>query len=192
MQAIGTISLLQIQRSPLKTGDKPLRVYDPAPIQHVPQLAIGVDGVFGLVPGQGWVVDIHHRAHPESKNLDGVHGISVGFTSHYGAMRDRFGSRIDVGCAGENIIVEATRQFVIDDLEAGIAIFAPDGSERLRLAVFDVAHPCKPFTGWALGATVESDVLKSSLQFLEGGMRGFLLGAETTGMVSVGDQVMVL
>ena len=192
MQAIGTIALLQIQRSPLKTGDKPQRVYDPAPILHVEQLAIGIDGAFGLAPGQGWIVDIHHRAHPDSRNLDGRQGISLGFSTHYGAMRERFGSRIALGCAGENIIVEATRQFVIDDLEAGIAIFAPDGSERLRLAVFDVAHPCKPFTGWALGGTVESDVLKSNLQFLEGGMRGFLLGAETTGVVSVGDRVAVL
>jgi hypothetical protein len=192
MQAIGTIALLQIQRSPLKTGDKSQRVYDPAPILHVQQLAIGVDGAFGLAPGQGWIVDIHHRSHPESRNHDGRQGISLGFTTHYGAMRDRFGSRIEVGCAGENIIVEATRQFVIDDLEAGIAFLAPDGSERLRLAVFDVAHPCKPFTGWALNATVESDVLKSSLQFLESGMRGFLLGAEGPGILSVGDRVAVL
>ena len=192
MQPIGTIVLLQIQRSPLKTGDKPQRVYDPAPILRVPQLAIGVDGVFGLAPGQGWLVDIHHRAHPDSRNHDGGHGVSVGFTTHYQAMRDRFGSRIELGCAGESIIVEATRRLAIDDLGAGIAIFAPDGSERLRLAVLDVAHPCKPFTGWALGRTVESDVLKSSLQFLEGGMRGFLLGAETTGILSVGDRVAVL
>lgn len=192
MRSLGTIALLQIQRSPLKTGEKPERVYNPAPILHVDQLAVSADGVFGLAPGQGWIVDIHHRAHPTSKNPDGENGVSLGFTTHYEAMRDRFGSHMALGCAGENIIVDATRQFVITDFEAGIAILAPDGSERLRLAVLDVAHPCRPFTGWALGRTVESDMLKASLQFLEGGMRGFLLGAETTGTVLVGDQVMGL
>jgi hypothetical protein len=192
MHSIGSIVLLQIQRSTLKTGEKPQRIYDPAPLLHVDQLAIGPDGVFGLAAGQGWIVDIHHRRHPDSKNTDGQNGISLGFTTHYGAMRTRFGSRIELGCAGENIIVEATRQFAITDLETGVAILAPDGSERLRLAVFDVAHPCRPFTGWALGRTVESDVLKSHLQFLEGGMRGFLLGADASGIVSVGDQVAVL
>jgi hypothetical protein len=192
MRSIGTIALLQIQRSSLKTGEKPQRIYDPAPLLHVDRLAIGPDGVFGLAAGQGWIVDIHHRRHPDSNNLDGRHGISLGFTTHYGAMRTQLGSRIELGCAGENIIVEATRRFAITDLETGIAILAPDGSERLRLSVFDVAHPCRPFTGWALGRTVESDVLKSSLQFLEGGMRGFLLGGDGTGIVSVGDEVMVI
>jgi len=193
MHVIGAIVRLQVQRSPLKTGEKPHRVYDPAPIMRVTQLALGSGGVFGLGPGQGWIVDIHHRAHPRSRNPDGVNGISLGFTTHYGAMRDRFGDRIALGCAGENIIVEATRPFAIADLQTGIAILAPDGSERIRLAVLDVAHPCRPFTGWALGGIrVESDVFKSHLQFLDGGMRGFLLGGETAGIVSVGDQVAVL
>jgi hypothetical protein len=192
MHSIGTIALLQIQRSPLKTGAKPQRVYDPAPILHVNQLAMGSGGVFGLAPGQGWIVDIHHRDHPDSRNLDGRHGISIGFTTHYGAMRDRLGDRIQLGCAGENIIVEATRQYAVADLATGVAILAPDGSERLRLTLFDVAHPCRPFTGWALGRTVESDVFKAHLQFLDGGMRGFLLGGDASGIVSVGDRVAVL
>ena len=192
MHAIGTVALLQIQRSALKTGEKPQRLFDPAPILRVTQLAVDSDGVFGLAPGSGWMVDIHHRAHPDSRNLDGQHGISLGFTTHYRAMRERFGGRIELGCAGENIIVEATRRFAIADLEPGVAILAPDGSERLRLTVLDVASPCRPFTGWAVGGIVESDVLKSHLQFLDGGMRGFLLGADATGIVAVGDQVAVL
>jgi hypothetical protein len=192
MDPIGTVALLQIQRSRLKTGEKPARVYDPTPILAVDQLALSSEGAFGHSPGHGWVVDIHHRAHPESRNPDGQHGISLGFTSHYRAMRDRLGSRIAVGCAGENIIVETPRPFVLADLEPGVAILAPDGSERLRLTVLDVAHPCRPFTGWALGQTVEKEVFKSHLQFLDGGMRGFLLGGESSAVVSVGDRVIVL
>ena len=159
MHLIGTIALLQVQRSRLKTGEKPNRVYDPAPILRVDQLAVSPDGVFGLGPGQSWIVDIHHRAHPDSRNPAGLNGLSIGFTTHYGAMRDRLGSRIELGCAGENIVVETLRRFVIADIETGVAILDPDGAERLRLSVVDVAHPCRPFTGWALGGTVESDVL---------------------------------
>ena len=192
MHSIGSIALLQIQRAALKTGEKPQRIYDPAPLLRVTQLAVGSDGVFGLAPGQGWIVDIHHRAHPDSRNLGGQNGLSIGFTTHYGAMRDRLGSRIELGCAGENIIVETTRRFAIADIETGVAILAADGSERLRLSVLDVAHPCRPFTGWALGSTVDGDVFKSHLQFLDGGMRGFLLGGEATGIISVGDRVAVL
>jgi hypothetical protein len=192
MLAIGTIVRLQIQRSSLKTGEKPHRVYDPAPILAVDRLRLTSDGAFGLSPKQGWVVDIHHRAHPDSKNPDGRHGLSLGFTSHYAAIRERFGNRIELGCAGENIIVSADRRFAIDDLAPGIAIVAPDGTERLRLTVFDVAHPCRPFTGWALGRMVESDELKAHLQFLDGGMRGFLVGGDATGAIWVGDRVTML
>jgi MOSC domain len=192
MHAIGTITQLQIQRSRLKAGEKPNRVYDPAPILPVERLAVGSGGAFGLAPGQGWIVDIHHRAHPDSRNPDGQNGLSIGFTSHYAAMRDRFGSRIQLGCAGENIIVETARPFSMADIEMGIAILAPDGAERLRLTVLDVAHPCKPFTGWALGREVDTDAFKTHLQFLDGGMRGFLLGGDVTGVVSLGDRVAVL
>ena len=192
MHSIGTIVRLQIQRSSLKTGASPHRVYDPAPLLPVEQLAVGPDGTLGFARDQGWIVDIHHRAHPESKNPDGQHGISLGFTGHYAAMQDRFGSRIDVGCAGENIIVDAPRQFTLDELRNGIAIISPEGAEVLRLAVLDVAHPCRPFTGWAVGGVVENDVLKAHLQFLDGGMRGFCLAGEKTALVSVGDRVAIL
>jgi len=191
MQVIGDIVLLQIQRSALKTGEAPNRVYDPAPILTVDRLAVGPDGVLGLGPDRGWIVDIHHRGHPATKNLDGRHGVSIGFTTHYGLMRERFGKRIALGCAGENIIVETGRRFALEDLKQGVVMLSPEGGE-LHLDVLDVAHPCRPFTGWALGRTVESEVLKAHLQFLDGGTRGFRLGGGTTGFVSVGDRVAIV
>ena len=192
MRTIGTVARLQIQRSSLKTGEKPNRVYDPAPLLAVPRLTVTPDGVLGAGADGGWIVDVHHRAHPETKNEDGLHGVSIGFTSHYAAMRDRFGDRIVVGCAGENVIVAADRAFTYDDLAGGVAIMATDGPERVRLRVLQVAHPCRPFTGWALGGRVESDVLKSHLQFLDGGTRGFYCVGEGSGTVNVGDQVVLL
>ena len=192
MREIGTIVRLQIQRSSLKTGEKPNRVYDPAPILAVDRLALGPDGALGFASDQGWIADIHHRAHPDTKNPEGRNGVSLGFTAHYRAMRDRFGSRIGVGCAGENIIVDTDRRFTLEDLQTGVPILTPDGRELVRLSVLDVAHPCRPFTGWAIGSIVESDALKAHLQFLDGGMRGFYCAGETAGVVSVGDRVAVL
>jgi hypothetical protein len=192
MRALGTIVRLQVQRSSLKTGVSPLRVYDPEPILAVGQLAVGPDGVFGLGPDGGWIVDVHHRSHPDTKNQDGQHGISIGFSGHYHAMRDRLGERVELGCAGENIIVETPGRLTLDELLPGVAVVSPTGEELLRLTVLDVAHPCRPFTGWAVGGMVESDVLKAHLQFLEGGMRGFLCMGERAGIISVGDQVAVL
>lgn len=192
MRTIGTVTRLQIQRFSLKTGEKPNRQYDPTPLLPVPRLTVTPDGVLGAGAEGGWLVDVHHRAHPETKNEDGLHGVSVGFTSHYAAMRDRFGERIVVGCAGENIIVAADRTFTYDDLAAGIAIVATDGPERVRLRVREVAHPCRPFAGWASGGRVEAEVLKAHLQFLDGGTRGFYCVGEGTGTVAVGDRLVLL
>jgi len=192
MRDLGRIVRLQIQRSSLKTGEKPTRVYDPAPILPVERLAVDADGALGEGPDGSWLVDIHHRAHPRTKNADGVHGVSLGFTSHYALMRERFGDRVTPGCAGENILVETDARITVDDLDHGVACVAPDGRELVRLDVLQVAHPCRPFTGWALGSMVESDVLKESLQFLDGGTRGFYCLGIGSAIVSVGDRVVVL
>ena len=192
MRTIGTIVRLQIQRSSLKTGEKPDRMYDPTPLLPVQRLTVTPDGVLGAGSEGGWIVDVHHRAHPETKNEDGLHGVSVGFTSHYAAMRDRFGDRIVVGCAGENVIVTADQMFTYEDLAGGVASVTTDGAERVRLKVLQVAHPCRPFTGWASGGRVESDVLKAHLQFLDGGTRGFYCLGEGAGTIAVGDLLVLL
>src|SRR5213075_2212768 len=125
MRTIGTITRLQVQRGSLKTGDKPTRRYDPAPLLAVPTLNVTPDGALGGRPDGEWIVDVHHRAHPFTKNEDGLHGISLGFTSHYDAMREHFGDKIAVGCAGENIIATSDRRFRYEDLEQGVSILSP-------------------------------------------------------------------
>ncbi|MGE5800694.1 MAG: MOSC domain-containing protein [Gemmatimonadota bacterium] len=194
MRSIGTVTHLQIQRGSLKRGEKPVRVYDPTPLLSVPALNVSPDGALGASPSDEatWIVDVHHRAHPRTKNEDGVHGISIGFTSHYAAMQEHFGERVAVGCAGENIIAEVDRRFTYEELAGGVAILSPEGTERVRLKVLQVAHPCKPFTGWALGKTVQPEELKKHLQFLDNGMRGFYCQGEGTGTVSLGDRIAIL
>lgn len=191
MRDVGAIVRLQIQRSSLKTGEKPLRRYDPAPLLSVERLAVTPDGVLGLSDGDAWLVDVHHRAHPQTKNEDGLHGVSVGFTAHYDAMRARFGDHLTPGCAGENLLAVADRRLGYDELAGGIAVVDRDGRELVRLQVLQVAHPCRPFTGWALGGTVEAQVLKEHLQFLDDGMRGFYCRATGTGIVAVGDRLVL-
>jgi hypothetical protein len=192
MRELGRIIRLQIQRHSLKTGEKPTRVYDPAPLLSVERLAVGPDGALGHAPDGSWVVDVHHRAHPRTKNEDGAHGLSVGFSSHYDVMRDRFGTRITPGCAGENILVQSEGRFTFEDLSGGLVLLTTSGQELARLEVLQVAHPCRPFSGWALGTMVESDVLKETLQFLDGGTRGFYCTGVGSGIVSVGDRLAAL
>lgn len=192
MRDIGPLIRLQIQRSPLKTGHKPDRTYSPAPILSVERLWIAPEGVLGLAPDGAWLVDAHHAAHPATRNREDGNGVSLGFTGHYRRMRDRFGDRIAPGCAGENLIAEIAERVTLDELEGGVAVVGPDGRERLRLAVLDVARPCRPFTGWALGTRIDSEVLREHLQFLDGGMRGFYCRAVGAGEVRIGDRVMAL
>jgi hypothetical protein len=170
MRTIGTIDRLQIQRSSLKTGEKPDRVYDPTPLLPVPRLTVTPDGVLGASDDGGWLVDVHHRAHPATKNEDALHGVSVGFTSHYAAMRARFGERMVVGCAGENIIVTTDRMFTYDDLAAGVVIVASDGtlyindSDNFRIRVVTSDGIINSLAGNPSGGgAVSSDVPQADL-----------------------------
>jgi hypothetical protein len=192
MRPLGPVVRLQIQRATLKTGERPLRVYDPAPLLSVPRLAVSPDGTMGAAPDGAWLVDVHHRAHPATKNDDGLHGVSVGFTGHYATMRQRFGDRLTLGCAGENLIADVPGPVRIEDVARGLVVLAPDGAERVRIRVLEVAKPCRPFTGWALGDVVEPLVMKEHLQFLDGGMRGYYCVGEGSGVVEVGDTLAAL
>ncbi len=191
MREIGRITHLQIQRAALKTSVKP-KIYDPVPLLAVERLAVSADGVLGRGPDGTWLVDIHHRAHPETRNEDGRHGVSLGFSGHYRAMGERLGERITPGCAGENIIVDVDRVVAQADLAPGLAIAGASGDAVLRLTVLEPAHPCRPFTGWALGQDVEAETLKAALAFLDGGMRGYYCGVEGSGVVSLGDRLVLL
>lgn len=189
---LGPIVRLQIQRSPLKTGDKGQKRYDPAPILAVDRLRICPDGAIATVNGSE-IVDVHHRSHPSGKNADGDHAISVGFTQHYRAMQERYGNHMVVGCAGENIIVENDRRVTLPEVAAGFVVLGPGGVERVRLARVDIAHPCKPFSGFAhRHETVTPEVLKATLQFLDDGTRGFRVTPEGEAELRVGDLVAVL
>ena len=170
---LGPIVRLQVQRGPLKIGERGAKRYVTDPIVALERLRVTGDGVVGL-DGDDELLDVHHRTHVLGKNDDGAHGVSVGFTSHYQTMQQRFGPHMHVGCAGENLIVETSRRVEPEEAEGGFLILDAAGREKGRLINIAVAHPCKPFTGFAhRHDAVPAEVFKESLEFLDGGTRGF-------------------
>ena len=81
-QAIGEIVLLQIHGDLLVPGD----AFDPSPLIQVEALSIDQAGVVGW-RGDSWALDVHHRSWP---GRGGRRPVSIGFTSHYDKMRERF------------------------------------------------------------------------------------------------------
>ena len=148
MDLIGPIVRLQIQRSSLKLGERPRRWFDPAPLLTVPTLELSEAGVVGVPDTNERVIDVHNREHPASKHGTG-NGISIGFTSHYAQMRQRFGDQIPDGIAGENILVETNQGYMASDLPATLIVETADGLVTLTGA--RVIEPCVEFSRYALG-----------------------------------------
>ncbi|MDQ3653860.1 MAG: hypothetical protein M3457_02115, partial [Chloroflexota bacterium] len=124
LELLGTIVRLQVQTASLKCGDRPRSWYNPEFIRPVPELRLDDGGVTGL-DGED-IADVHHRDHPRSK-WRGENGVSVGFTGHYARMRDRFGPHLVDGIAGENILVDAQREFAEEEVAGGIVIVGTPG-----------------------------------------------------------------
>ena len=188
MKLVGEIVRLQIQKESLKQGERPYRIYSTDNIQVVPALKLTAKGAVGLHGGLEQL-DVHHTDHPRSRSRDD-NGISLGFTSHYGRMRQRFGDHMTVGCAGENVIMETAVSLTLDQLINGILIQTADG-QQIHLNQVAVMLPCLPFSKFSLQtANPPADRLKETLQFLDNGMRGFsaVLVGETA-VVRPGDSL---
>ena len=171
MRPIGAIIRLQAQRASLKVGQRPWQRYDPAPLLPAVALTIAEGGATGHLESGEVVMDVHHRDHPASKNRHGHNAISVGFTSHYAAMRARLGERLTDGLAGENLLVASDGFISEDDLRGGLLIETAGGWVRLSGA--RVAEPCAPFSRYLLGRPAAGRALSETLAFLRGGMRGY-------------------
>ncbi len=192
LRLLGRIVRLQIQRSRLKLGEKPNRYFDPAPILAVDELTLTPEGALARTAGGGVLIDIHHAAHPETRNLDRTNDLSVGFTAHYAAMRDRYGAHLVDGCAGENILIEAADRVTLADIAGGLVIQPAGGGRPVRLRVVRHAPPCREFSGYA-SRSAEPEAIKGALQFLDGGLRGFYcaLSNPVPVLVTIGDVVLV-
>lgn len=197
MREIGQIKQVQVQRSGLKTGQKPYRVYDPAPLLVVSRLLLSRKGTIGLTAEGEQIIDVHHVEHPESRNVDEINGISIGFSSHYQAMRDRFGAHLVDGYAGENILVETDDEQTLADLERGVVIQVAATGQMINLSGLMVAAPCVEFSRFAARnmEPISNQQMKATLQFLDAGRRGFYATlAEPHEQIAIqaGDSVFVL
>jgi len=194
LRDIGSVARLQIQRSSLKIGQKPHRVYDTSPLLSVEQLSVSPGGVIALLPDNRTAIDVHNTRHPHSQNA-GPNGVSIGFTPNYAGMRERFGDHMTDGCAGENILIETGESLELSDLERGVMIRCSAAGADLRLGDILVAQPCVEFSRYTLRmpeAEKGSPEIKETLQFLEHGTRGFYATPSNHGeplVVSIGDRV---
>jgi hypothetical protein len=192
MRLIGSIVRLQVQETSLKVGKLRWRHYDPRGLRSVPVLEVSDGGVQGWTSDDRPIADVHHRDHPASKNRGGENGISIGFTSHYGRMRERFDDHLTDGIAGENILVEADDVLSASDLASGVVIATADGRELHLDEVFPAA-PCVEFSRFALrfpaGARPDETVT-DAVRFLTDGMRGYYASYRgPAARIAIGDRV---
>lgn len=175
LECIGEIVMLQVQVRSLKRGERPRSWYDPEPITAVPAIRIDSGGVTGIDPaGEATIGDVHHRDHPASK-FRGENGVSLGLTSHYGRMRDRFGDHLQTGIAGENIIVRTDRVYEESDVAGGFVVMSREGP--VSLEAVESVKPCAEFSKWCLRYphdAVPDSTVTGALKFLMSGTRGFL------------------
>jgi MOSC domain-containing protein YiiM len=196
LRELGRVKLTQVQPSGLIIYTSSSSTYDPSRRVEVSRLLITPQGIEATTADGERVLDIHHTAHPQTRYL-GDDDVLIGFTSHYAAMRARFGEHMLDGIAGENIIIEYEHEVWLEDLGQQIAIENPETGHKVLLDVKDYATPCEQFSHFAARSQHErlaADKLKATLQFLENGRRGFLLvlsDGQPPAEVQPGDRVLV-
>jgi hypothetical protein len=192
MTVLGRVVRLQVQTASLKRGEKPNRVYDPSPLRAVNELRLTPDGAAGLAEGGETVLDVHHRDHPGSKHEPGRE-VSFGFTSHYGRMRGQYGDAISIGCAGENILLESDRVYLLEDFASGLELRSAATGDSVRLDAVIVADPCVEFSRYSLGdSKATPQDLKPVLQFLGEGVRGYCFTPAGEFLVRPGDLLLAV
>jgi hypothetical protein len=192
LRPLGRIVRLQIQRSALKLGEKPNRVYDPAPLLPVDELTITRDGALVRTDDGGTLLDVHNANHPATRNNGGANDLSVGFTGHYDQMRARYGDHLLNGCAGENILVAADGTVALTALAAGLVVRRADTGALVALGQVRVDLPCVEFSRYTT-RTTDAEPIKAALQFLDHGMRGYYCTFDADPVtISVGDELLAV
>ena len=197
MRQLGKVKLVQVQPSGLIIETPTGYFYDVSRRVEVDRLLITSLGIEAITPAGEHVLDIHHINHPD-KAYDDDDLVSIGFTSHYAAMRARFGEHMVDGSAGENIIIEYADEVWTDDLGEQIVIESAETGQKARLDFVSFAPPCEEFSHFVAKSQHErlpATKLKSTLQFLNNGRRGFLLvlsKGQKGATVQSGDRVFVV
>jgi hypothetical protein len=197
IRELGTVKLVQVQPSGLIIETSSGYFYDVTRRVEVEKLLITSLGIEATTTEGEHVLDIHHLNHPDKK-YDDDDLVCIGFTSHYKAMRERFGEHLENGTAGENIIIEYDQEVWEDDLGQQIAIENAETGRKTLLDVLSIAAPCEEFSHFVAKSQHErlpADELKNTLQFLNNGRRGFLLvlsDGQEEATVQAGDRVFAI
>jgi len=192
--ALGRIKLVQLQPSGLIIETGSGYFYDASRRVEVDRLLITPKGIEATTSTGEHVLDIHHLDHPD-KAYDDDDLVCISFTSHYEAMRTRFGEHMVDGIAGENIIIEYDTEVWTADLGGQIAIENSETGQMTLLDLVSFAAPCDEFSHFAAQSQdkrLPAAELKSTLQFLNKGRRGFLLvlrDGQAAATVQPGDRV---
>ncbi len=197
LSGIGRVKLVQLQPAGLIIETPSGGYYDESRRVEVDQLQMTSLGIEATTKEGEHVLDIHHIDHPD-KAYDNDDLVCIGFTSHYEVMRTHFGAHMVDGIAGENIIIETEDEVWLPDLGKGIVIENQDTNSRTMLDLVNYASPCQEFSHFAMQSQhkkLTADELKTTLQFLDKGRRGFLLvmrEGQATAAIRRGDKVLVI
>lgn len=165
---VGQIVKLQVHRRRQRHGTE----YRLDSLAEVSAMRLTADGPIGF-DGVSWVVDSHHRHHPEGATHGPGRALSIGFTSHYQNIWNRF-TPIPLGAGGENLIVSSDEVVSQAELDGGIRIGTPLASVRISDA--KAAEPCVPFTRLVTGrAEASARELAGDRERLRHGIRGFVM-----------------
>ena len=197
---LGEVSLVQLQPQGLiieTPGETPTgSFYDASRRVAVDRLRITPSGIEATLPNGESVLDIHHLDHP-AKAYDDDDLVSLGFTSHYNAMRAEFGQHMVDGIAGENIIIDSPSEIWPEDLTGTVAIENQDTGQLATLNLVSFAAPCVEFSQFCVQDQhdeIPTDRLREILRFLGRGRRGYLfvLDAKIDEVtVRAGDKVLI-
>lgn len=197
LNLLGYVKLTQLQPTGLIINTPSGEFYDPSRRVVVDSLQISPLGIESITPDGEHVLDIHHIDHPDKK-YDNDDLVCIGFSSHYAAMRARFGEHMVDGVAGENIIIQAEKEIWPEELGQRIGFESSETGDITFLDVVKFAAPCEEFSHFAAQSQhkrLPAAELKATLQFLGNGRRGYLLvlsdGHEPVN-VQPGDRVFVI
>lgn len=186
---------LQIQLDPVKPGRAPLREYRPQVLQEVDRLHVterGCTGSWSDGDGERQAIDVHHQDHPKSRNRKGDAGVTVMGTGDYQRLRRRYGPHLVDGIAGESILVDAPDGLAETHFPAEFAIDTT--AEMINFHLGRVAAPCVEFSRFCLReapSAEASPAVRQALVDLDRGNRGYRAAAVDTGVISVGDELIL-
>lgn len=188
---LGNIVRLQIQISSLKIDGEPGRYFTTEPIRRATALEIDEGTITANVDGRR-TLDVHSARHPDSRNRGNGNMLSVLFTGHYSLLRERFGSHVVDGVAGENILVECPERVTLENIERGLMIERKTG-ERIHLDTVAVAHPCTEFSRYCLDdLNADPGEVSRTLKFLDNGTRGYygIVTSRLPARIEIGDRLL--